>query len=45
MAAAKRGEFAGVLVFALDRFTRRMDDMEALIRLARQHGVGIAGPA
>jgi site-specific DNA recombinase len=44
MAVAGRGEVAGILVFAVDRFTRRPRDLEALIELADEHGVAIDGP-
>jgi DNA invertase Pin-like site-specific DNA recombinase len=44
MAAAERGELAGVLVYAVDRFTRRPADLEALIDLAELRGLIIDGP-
>lgn len=44
MALAERGQLAGVLVYAVDRFTRRPKDLEALIELADEHGLVIDGP-
>ena len=44
MAAAERGEVAGILVYAVDRFTRRPKDLETLIELAEDHGLMIEGP-
>src|SRR4051812_48715321 len=44
MEAAGRGEVAGILVYAVDRFTRRPKDLEALIELAEDHGLMIDGP-
>ncbi|HEX3453863.1 MAG TPA: recombinase family protein [Gaiellaceae bacterium] len=44
MAAAERGEVAGILVYAVDRFTRRPKDLETLIELAEDHGLVIEGP-
>jgi site-specific DNA recombinase len=44
MAAAGRGEVAGILVYAVDRFTRRPKDLETLIELAEDHGLAIEGP-
>ena len=44
MEVAGRGEVAGILVFAVDRFTRRPRDLETLIELADEHGVAIDGP-
>lgn len=44
MEAAERGEVAGILVYAVDRFTRRPKDLEALIELAEDHGLMIEGP-
>jgi DNA invertase Pin-like site-specific DNA recombinase len=44
MAAAARGEVAGILVYAVDRFCRRPKDLEALIELAEEHGISIEGP-
>lgn len=44
MEAAQRGEVAGVIVYAVDRFTRRPKDLEALIELAETHGLIIEGP-
>jgi DNA invertase Pin-like site-specific DNA recombinase len=44
MEAAKQGEIAGVLVWKIDRFTRRPKDMETLIELAADHGLRIEGP-
>lgn len=44
MALAERGQIAGILVYAVDRFTRRPKDLEALIELADEHGLVIEGP-
>ena len=44
MALAERGQLAGILVYAVDRFTRRPKDLEALIELADEHGLVIDGP-
>jgi site-specific DNA recombinase len=44
MAAAERGEVAGILVYAVDRFTRRPRDLETLIDLADDRGLSIEGP-
>ncbi|MDP3893518.1 recombinase family protein [Nocardioides sp.] len=44
MAAAERGDIAGILVYAVDRFTRRPKDLETLIELAEDHGLMIEGP-
>lgn len=44
MEAAERGEIAGILVYAVDRFTRRPKDLETLIELAEDHGLMIEGP-
>jgi site-specific DNA recombinase len=44
MAAAERGDLAGVIVYAVDRFTRRPADLEALIDLAELRGLVIDGP-
>jgi DNA invertase Pin-like site-specific DNA recombinase len=44
MEIAARGEVEGILVYAVDRFTRRPKDLEALIDLADEHGVQIDGP-
>ena len=41
MSAAERGEVAGILVYAVDRFTRRPKDLETLIELAEDHGLVI----
>jgi hypothetical protein len=40
MALAARGQLGGILVYAVDRFTRRPKDLEALIELADEHGPG-----
>jgi site-specific DNA recombinase len=44
MALAQDGQLAGILVYAVDRFTRRPKDLEALIELADDHGLVIEGP-
>ena len=44
MELAERGQLAGILVYAVDRFTRRPKDLEALIELADEHGLVIEGP-
>lgn len=44
MEAVERREVAGVLVWKIDRFTRRPKDMETLIELAEEHGLRIEGP-
>lgn len=44
MEAAERGEIAGILVYAVDRFTRRPKDLETLIELADDRGLMIEGP-
>lgn len=42
--AAKRGEFPGILVWKIDRFTRRTKDAIAFCDLAEEHHVLIDGP-
>ena len=44
MESAERGDIAGILVYAVDRFTRRPKDLEALIELAEDRGLMIEGP-
>jgi site-specific DNA recombinase len=44
MVLAGSGVVGGILVFAVDRFTRRPKDLEALIELAEDHDLGIDGP-
>jgi site-specific DNA recombinase len=44
MALAEQGRLAGILVYAVDRFTRRPKDLESLIELAEEHGLAIEGP-
>jgi DNA invertase Pin-like site-specific DNA recombinase len=44
MALAEAGQLAGIVIPAVDRFTRRPKDMEALIELAEEHGLVIEGP-
>ena len=44
MDAVERGEVGGVLVYAVDRFTRRPKDLETLIELAEDYGLTIDGP-
>jgi DNA invertase Pin-like site-specific DNA recombinase len=44
MSLAAAGELGGILVYAVDRFTRRPKDLEALIELADDHGLVIEGP-
>lgn len=44
MAAAERGEFPGLLVYRLDRFTRNREDGLALVRFARKKGFIVDGP-
>lgn len=44
MKAAESGQIAGILVWAVDRFTRRPKDLETLIELADDHALAIEGP-
>jgi len=44
MELATQGRIPGILVYAVDRFTRRPKDLEALIELADDHGMAIEGP-
>jgi DNA invertase Pin-like site-specific DNA recombinase len=44
MKLARSGQLAGILVYAVDRFTRRPRDLEDLIDLADEHGLVIEGP-
>jgi site-specific DNA recombinase len=44
MALAADGAVPGILIYAVDRFTRRPKDLEALIELADDHGMLIEGP-
>jgi site-specific DNA recombinase len=44
MDAAEEGEVAGILIWKVDRFTRRPADMEALIDLAEDRSLVIDGP-
>lgn len=44
MALAQRGTLAGIPVYAVDRFTRRPKDLEALIELADDGRLAIEGP-
>ena len=44
IAAGRRGEFAGVLAYKLDRFSRNVDDAEDLVKLAGNRRVVVDGP-
>jgi DNA invertase Pin-like site-specific DNA recombinase len=44
LAAAERGEFPGILVYKLDRFTRNTPDAYALTRLGDRFGLIVDGP-
>jgi site-specific DNA recombinase len=44
LAAAERGEFPGILVYKLDRFTRNAPDAYALTRLGDRFGLVVDGP-
>jgi DNA invertase Pin-like site-specific DNA recombinase len=44
IAAGKRGEFAGVLAYKLDRFSRNVRDAEDLVDLAASRRVVVDGP-
>jgi DNA invertase Pin-like site-specific DNA recombinase len=44
MAIAERGEIPGILLWESSRFTRRLKDAEALIDLAENSGLTVAGP-
>jgi DNA invertase Pin-like site-specific DNA recombinase len=44
LAAAERGEFNGILVYKIDRFTRNAPDAYALTRLGDMYGLVVDGP-